>query len=307
MTDSAYSQDVLTRIYNVHWGGTFVVGTDLGRIYIGPGGDDAASFTRVDNDIFQRGTIVGMSVGIVSGKAVVVAIGNLGGDFKGPKSGCQIVASSDGKNWSIVFLDANVPVPDKPISFHFTFPIGIVWDGTTFHASSRYRENVFVGQAPSGDNIYRLEDEGEQMYSSADGLSWAKEVKHGGWQNIADIAEIASALNAYCVKPQNSNNIPDGLQGYNEGSGTMAKPTSLAKFMAANGAVYEPYPPDGQVTFIPGSPQTVDFGCFAVADGWIAVGEKIATRSAPDEPFATIFEFPDFDHATCVVGLDARL
>jgi hypothetical protein len=304
-----YVEDVLTRIVNVHWGGQTVVGTFRGRIYCkDTTATGAPTFKQVDNDLFlpPNGSVVGVSAGTINNNAVFVAIGNRGGDFFGPNSGCQIAASRDGVTWSVVFFDANVPTPDAPLSFHRTKPVGIVWDGKMFHASSQFEDNVLSGTDASGQNFYAVQDMGEQMYSSVDGFAWTKAEKLGGWQNLDSIFEIPSALRQYCVKPQNSDDMPDGLQGYRKEGDILARPTSLSKFYVREGVVYDPSPPAPTVTFkgTPDFVQDVGFACYAVAwsGGWVAAGKSIALAQ-PDQPFRTVFEFDDpFDNATCVVG-----
>lgn len=314
-----YGEDFLQRIVGVQWRkpfgeGFFVFGTSRGRIYCGnvsesmppitDTSDRPPVFKQVDNDLFYAGgSIVGMSVG----RNVFVAIGNRVGDFFGPNSGCQIVASRDGLKWSVVFFDANIPIPGYPSSFHSTVPVGIVWDGQTFHASSHFREIIFSGNDILGNPTYSLQDEGEQMYSSPDGFAWQKTEKLGGWGDLDSRNQIPSALERYCVKPQNKNGMPDGLQAYSKVSDTLAKPTSLSKFYVLGGAVYDPDPPAFTVTF--SAPSTsdiikeVDFECHAVgfSEVWLAVGKKIALAGL-HKSFKTIFELSDSDSATCVIG-----
>jgi hypothetical protein len=177
MSVGPYSQDVLTRIYNVSWGGAvFVIGDDNGFIWycnatetsdptklifekvgqIGPQSDDSISFAPPGN--FQGG-----SYALVADKSVYLLCGF---QFKRTTLGelytnGVIMRSEDGRQWATVFDK------DSTLTSERWEARKLVRDELTgtFYCWMIHTTAVVPGQNTSQDS---------QCWSSTDGRGWGQ-------------------------------------------------------------------------------------------------------------------------------------
>jgi hypothetical protein len=201
-----YSQDILTLIYNVQWGGgTFVAGdfdsnihclklgawTNLGKL----------DFVKDEGDYFT-GFVQGCAYARVGDKPVYVLVG---GGASSHSRGI-IMASNDGLNWARVFSYG-----ESSDSFVGAVIFGVVWDANA---------QAFYAGGRQSDNEVEWESQTDLLFSSPDGLAWRIVDRHVTRIEHPDATYPeykTGLLAAHCsgrVKDENSNGVPDGVYGY---------------------------------------------------------------------------------------------
>lgn len=218
----AFAQDVLTRTINVHWGGgIFVVKNVEGALFTGSG----KTWVNVGSLFSAQGDSgSGSSFAKIGDQADPVFVVSIRYDGDADPNGSRILASSNGIDWERVFSQAEVD--DGAVRDPWIFePNGIVWEPV----QKRFFASFYTAVLQTSDSGATMQ-EGETIYSSADGVAW-------GFERRTFVADTngPSALAPYCIKPENAGGIPDGLQGFN--GGRLIKPTGLKKF-TGNGADY---------------------------------------------------------------------
>jgi hypothetical protein len=294
-----YSQDVLTRIVNVKWGGGVFIAGDLASnvYYLKPGGDEPAwqnlgklDFGKEDEDGLVTGRVAGSayaaidvkdSSGNITGtKPVFILVGGSG--FTGEIG--IIMASSDGLSWSKVFTFKGNPDSDKYKSAGI---FGVVWNETAemFYAGGHQSDNF----ADNAANIFWM-SETDILFQSADGYSWSEAGRHEMRVDIVDGVippypkYKTGLLVAQCrdlVKDANNNNIPDGNYGYDK-SNLLIAPTVTSKIDYLFGTYLNDIPHGSAVTVTglgedPPPPYPSNTGipttCVATVGGeWVAAG-----------------------------------
>jgi hypothetical protein len=290
-----YSQDVLTRIYNVQWGaGVFIAGDLASNIYYLKPGGDADEWQNLGHLEFRKdehGRVTGRVAGsayaavgvkdssgnIIGAKPVFVLVG--GSDFTGEIG--IIMASSDGLNWSRVFTFNGNPDSHK---YQSAGIFGVVWDETKkmFYAGGHQTDNF----ADAAANIFWTA-EVDILFQSPDGYSWSES---GRTEIRVDIIGgvippypkyKTGLLVAHCrnlVKDANNNNIPDGNYGYDE-SNRLIAPTVTSKIDYLFGNYLSDIPRGSHVTVtgfdsdVPPSSTGIPTTCVATVGGsWVAAG-----------------------------------
>lgn len=250
----AVGLDHLTQIVNVNWedGGVIFVVKDIdSNLFLGK--VEARTKAAVDKKDWQPidvpwdlfGGIFansGSSSALIGGKeketVFVVSARKEDDDGNG---GSVIVASKNGKDWSLAFERYEVNEGDlrSPATVE---PTGIVWDEDekAFFASFYEADFEFVVDDTVSKVLFY---DGETIYRSSDGMDWSQVIRTvtfrgegGDATGITD--DNISALKAYCKKPENKRQIPDGLQAYDETTKLFMKPEALSGFGPANGALY---------------------------------------------------------------------
>jgi hypothetical protein len=276
---------------NVKWGGKgiFVVKSIDGFLYRGSGEDtsDWDSLGQPNNIHGFIGSNSGSSYAEIDktdtepGTPTFV-ISAVRKDDNG-NNGSVILASGDGRGWEMVFeqYEVNNGTHRDPYIFE---PTGIVWD----EDAKKFYAAFYTAIADFDDTgkVTAVVD-GERIYSSPDGYSWALVVSDVSYANPPGLSENAiSKLIPFCKKPENTEGnttMPDGLQGYSEASKTFMKPTGLISFSPTNGAVYDGNTPASSVLIVvedegggkTNSTVSTHAPCFAVAHiagMWAACG-----------------------------------
>jgi len=232
----ALSQDILTRIVNVHWGGGAIVAVGvevaddentIGRIYRGKPSEDTANIlpqtwtTVVETKavafrcmsyalVNGTPTTVGESIIEVGGTPVFLAGG-------GASSSIEMRYSNNAQQWSNVFT--------KPYDNVGAYGLmGIVWDPDerAFFAAS-------AATIDSGDILAQ-----RQLWSSSDGRSWnlvAELISFSSEQTDEIDKQITQLLLAHATKPENrggkDGKVPDGFQAYDPNKKIFMTPGGL--------------------------------------------------------------------------------
>lgn len=237
-----YSQDVLTRMYNVHWGGGAVIAGDYeSNVYYLNFGTEPTwqnlgklDFRKEDGDFFT-GSVAGSAFAVVDikdaagnvigTKPVWVLVGGSG--FTGEIG--IIMASGDGLNWSRVFtFKGNVNSDEYKSAGIFA----VVWnaDAKKFFAGGHQTDNFAEGG-------FSWQAETDILFQSSDGTHWSEVSRHKTYVEtnfpipMPPYPEYKTGLLvAKCadlVKDDNSNSVPDGNYGYDKISGLLIAPAKL--------------------------------------------------------------------------------
>jgi hypothetical protein len=252
----AYSQDVLTRIVNVHWGGAFISGAD-GQFPT----DDLVRSITFDSTAARWAGLGSLSFG-GAGFAGCSACGPvvvLGGRDESGNSCGVIMASKDGNSWNEVY---RVTQGTDDASEVF----GLVWDGVQFWGGAGH----LVVSESDDDQRYDI------LLSSPDGFEWSEAGRHA----VSGSDYTKGLLAAKCsgrVTDESGNGVPDGVYGYNSETDTLIVPTLLQKIDYATGHVK--LASDTPPTTVLRNGGSVDVGipvvAVAYAQGiWVAVGGK---------------------------------
>lgn len=260
-------EDFFQHIYNVQWitGGIFVGADESGNIYYSElrttkeeeqaGAADVIKTDVKDFHPFDYDYVFSAGAGaIIDGEAVFVLVasyGNRGAEFL--EDGIAIMASHDGKNWSIVH-DVSDDVPNNPnepglLQYKIRDFIGVVYDAAADKPGGGPSKGMFYavawtleqyhGHMPPSPSDTMI---GNTLYVSSDGFSWSEageELSPSANPGDPPPAGYPSLIEPYCNKPNNEGNIPDGLQGYSYGIDTFVKPEGLTDF-DYQGPAYEP-------------------------------------------------------------------
>src|SRR5262245_26264989 len=218
-----YSQDVLTRTVNVHWGGgaIVVVGVEVadveaifGRIYRGTPADAEAVPPKLQDwtTVIEGSTAFrAISHALVNGTPTAVgdSIIEVGGTLTFVMGGAgastvEIHHSADGENWSAGLSRFYPNVGAGGV-------MGIVWDPLerAFFAAS--------GAMTDSGAIFAQ----RQLWRSVDGRGWsqlAELTSSSDAETEAINNQITTMLLAHATKPENrggsESKVPDGYQAY---------------------------------------------------------------------------------------------
>jgi hypothetical protein len=227
-----YSQDVLTRIINVQWGGggaIAVMGHEVadeestaGKRYWGqpatkntpplPSGTPLQEWRLISsNNVSFRAQSFALIKQAVDRLVPTFLLGVGWTEIE------EIHLSHDAQNWSIVHTNTN----NGGLGC-----TGLVWklDGNEAGVGNFYAAFDRKGFAP--DDFWN-----GQIWSSSDGVTWGlvQEFKSDSQEQVADQqAAMELAFKGYCTKPENAGGVPDGLQGYDSDNKVLIKPESLS-------------------------------------------------------------------------------
>jgi hypothetical protein len=246
-----YSQDVLTRIVNVQWGGggVFVAGDlNSGIFYLKLGveaeTDEGPAWENLGQLDFEQG-----NVGRVLGSAFASIADNRGnknpvfvlvGGGGSTTSIGIIMASRDGKNWSRVF-SYGAGGGDTYLGATI---LGVVWDEAAklFYAGGHQSDSFSDFEAG-----YAWMSETDLLFQSSDGYSWSeigrneRRVEAHGGAAFPPLPEYDTGLlSAHCsdrVKDINDSNVPGGVYGYDEDKNFLIKPAELQVVDYSTGGV----------------------------------------------------------------------
>lgn len=291
----SFSQDVLTRIYNVHWGGAgvFIAINSDGNIYYlelsgkqdeTPVWEDLGTLDFVGSDPdhfipFPAGCSYGMIGKGADKQPAFVIVGGLGN----ATSPGIIMASKNGKDWSRVFT-----FEESSDTFLGASVWACVWDDDAqkFFAAGHQTDQFFDHEAD-----YQWQGETDLLFSSSDGFTWGEEgrnqVKIDGptteplppWPDAT-----AGLLDSHCslmVQDSNGYNVPDGNYGYDKAKGLLIQPDDkmsldylFGQITYSSGAeLLMTFSGEGPPPTYPLDPGLSKITCVATAGGqWVAAG-----------------------------------
>jgi hypothetical protein len=261
----------------------------------------------------------GSAGAVIDGEAVFVLVASyVNRGAAQLEDGIAIIASRDGKNWSIVH---DVPDDDYPKGdIEFRYPlyktrnfIGVVYDAPeprpgvpasrgTFYAVALTILQYWPGQHGTSPEDTQI---GNTLYTSSDGFSWSEvgeELFPSATPAEAPPLNTPSMIEPHCNKPNNDGHIPDGLQGYSYGIDTFIKPDGLTDFNLY-GTKFDPGPPSrveikagvqgGIAGGVAPGPENekVSMPCYAVAlagSAFMAVGGTVGPGPGHEENTAVI-------------------
>jgi len=276
-----FSQDVLTRVINVHWGGGIVVAADnAGDIYRLKFGDkewERAGGGFIDSGTGNTVALVGSSYALVDDEDptfVMVGYGG-GGDGLG-----HIYASKDGLRWDEVFT-LEQEQPDRNLN---TIIFAVVWEESTntFWAAGHHE------LAPSEDDRRRLAI--DLLFSSPNGIAWSESARHETVVGILDEPGYVppdyteGLLVEHCsdkVTDDLGNGVPDGFYKYDSSNEILVRPETIPTMEYLVGGISYGFPAGVIVTYETGSTPEVaipDFPviCAAGVEGrWVIGGGQV--------------------------------
>jgi hypothetical protein len=236
-----YSQDLLTQIVNVHWGGggVFIAVNQDGNIYyLKPGGanptwedlgtlgfvqgtpDDFSGFPEAC--AFGLTSVMDGEGNVIGQQSVFVIVGGIGhSNSKG-----MIMASRDGKNWSKVF---SFGADSETYRGSNTFGVVFNEDDQKFYAGGHQSDSSFDHESGITTNTQT-----DLLFSSPDGFTWSAAGSHAiivsGNPPPPYPEYNTGLLAAHCstrVVDDNGNGVPGGIYGYNEAQAILIAPTNV--------------------------------------------------------------------------------